>query len=779
MKQFIAFCMSLIILITPFSVFSQDYDLSRGEAADMLLAAADFYNPGIQKNDILKGYDDGQLHEERGVSRAEALVMLSRAFGKLPEATGHNKNAALKKEDFSDIPLWAQAELENVFDSGIVAGTAKGVFSPDDNVTKAQMKLFIKRVYALYGENLKDDFYASVNKEILENIEILPGNLAAGTLESMQIQAAEQLEEIINKIVVGKNPLGTPEQKLADLYKCVIDVEKRNREGVSPIKEYIDKINDVKNIAELTMMHDVLSSELCINAFIGFNLTVDFEDSDKYVLCFDSMRPFMNREFYFEEGKKKESYIKYLQTVLALGGETKEKSLSDSIKYFEFEKNIAENMLSAEEENDIKKVYNVNSYNKLCVMFPDFDLGNVLSDAGLVQSDRIIVTDKARVKKFSELYNQSNLEVLKIAMKLAVLFECGATLSENFTCAKHELDKVILGKKGAHDIRQQAIFVLQSTMPEYLGSLYAEKTFDKASQKDVRKITNDIIDVFKRRIEDIHWMSEYAKAKAKIKLDSMEVKIGAPDISETYLDNVSIVPPENGGTYFSNMLAVKKEAIKYYGAMQFNEVNHNMWIMEPYTVNAAYNVSANDITLPAAVLQAPLYDINSSYEEKLGGIGYIISHEITHAFDSNGAKFDENGNIGTWWSEEDYISYESLCEKVVDFFDGEEIIPAVRNNGRLTLNENIADIGAVACITQLAKEKKGVDLKKLYIAVANTWVNTSSREYMAFAAQSDVHSNGKLRVNRVLVNFPEFYEAFDIGSDDGMYVPPEERILIW
>lgn len=779
MKQFIAFCMSLIILITPFSVFSQDYDLSRGEAADMLLAAADFYNPGIQKNDILKGYDDGQLHEERGVSRAEALVMLSRAFGKLPETSGHNKNVALKKEDFSDIPLWAQAELENVFDSGIVAGTAKGVFSPDDNVTKDQMKLFIKRVYALYGENLKDDFYASVNKEILENIEILPGNLAAGTLESMQIQAAEQLEKIINKVVSGKNPMGTPEQKLADLYKCVIDVEKRNREGVSPIKEYIDKINDVKNIAELTMMHDVLSSELCINAFIGFNLTVDFEDSDKYVLCFDSMRPFMNREFYFEEGKKKESYIKYLQTVLALGGETKEKSLSDSIKYFEFEKNIAENMLSAEEENDIKKVYNVNSYNKLCVMFPDFDLGNVLSDAGLAQSDRIIVTDKARVKKFSELYNQSNLDVLKIAMKLAVLSECGAALSEDFTRAKYELDKVILGKKGAHDIRQQAIFVLQSTMPEYLGSLYAEKTFDKASQKDVRKITNDIIDVFKRRIEDICWMSENAKAKAKTKLDSIEVKIGAPDISETYLDNVSIIPPENGGTYFSNMLAVKKEAIQYYGAMQFNEVNHNMWIMEPYTVNAAYNVSANDITLPAAVLQAPLYDINASYEEKLGGIGYIIAHEITHAFDSNGAKFDENGNIGTWWSEEDYISYESLCEKVVDFFDGEEIIPAVRNNGRLTLNENIADIGAVACITQLAKEKNGVDLKKLYIAVANTWVNTSSREYMAFAAQSDVHSNGKLRVNRVLVNFPEFYEAFDIGSDDGMYVPPEERILIW
>jgi len=176
--------------------------------------------------------------------------------------------------------------------------------------------------------------------------------------------------------------------------------------------------------------------------------------------------------------------------------------------------------------------------------------------------------------------------------------------------------------------------------------------------------------------------------------------------------------------------------------------------------------------------QSCLYSKNAPYEQNLGGIGYIIAHEITHAFDSNGAKFDEKGNLGEWWTEKEYSAFNELCEKAVSFFDGEESIPAVRNNGRLTLNENIADLGAAACVTQLAKEKN-LNLGKMYEAMAGVWVNTASREYSSYAAKNDVHSNGKLRINRVLVNLPEFYEAFNIKETDGMYVPPEERIKIW
>lgn len=769
----------LFTILTSLCVNASNIYINRGEVADMLLLAADFYNPSVIRDDIIKGYEDGSLHEERNVTRAEALVMLSRAFGDLPTPEGHNKRVALTAKDFSDVPLWARKELADVFDSGIVAGTAKGTFSPDEFVTREQMEIFIRRVYALYATNPKDDFYAAVNKEILENLEILPGNLAAGTLESMQIDASKKIDAIINEISSLNNAYGTPGQKLADFYECIIDTESRNKAGIKPIAAYIERIDSVKNITELTLMHDVISEELCVNSFLEFSLTIDFDDSSKYMLYFETMRPFMNKELYFEEGEKQQAYIKYLQQLLLLGGEDEQNAAANAKEYFELEKNLAQNMLSAEQEHDISKIYNVSSYKKLNVMFPDFDLNTVLSNSGMVRDERILVKDMALTEKFSGLYNQSNLNVLKTAMKLALLVSFSDTLSEDFSKAEQELDSVILGTQGSHNVREYAVSVIQNLMPEYLGQLYCEKYFDKTSQKDVENMIYDIINVFKTRIDKLTWMSSSTKEKAKIKLDAMAVKIGCPDITETYIDNVSIVSPQQGGTYFDNMIALTKASVKYYGAMQFSSVKHNMWIMEPYTVNAAYNASSNDITLPAAVLQSPLYDKNASYEENLGGIGFIIAHEITHAFDSNGAKFDEKGNINNWWTQADYTAFSLLCEDVISFFDGEEAIAAVQNNGRLTLDENIADLGAAACITQLAKEKGNIDFKKLYAAIANTWVSTSAREYAVYAARSDVHSNGKLRVNRVLVNLNEFYEAFNITESDGMYVAPEKRILIW
>lgn len=779
LSRLVAFSLLIIILTASFSSFAEDIYVNRGEVADMLLSAADFYNPGVARSDIIKGYEDGLLHEERNVTRAEALVMLSRAFNSLPEPTGHNKRVSLTAKDFTDIPLWAKEELAPVFDSGIAAGTSAGVFSPNNYVTKKQMELFIDRVYALYANNIKDDFYAAVNKEELENIKVLSGNLSAGTMESIQIKATEQIYTIINEIVSQNNQMGTSRQKVADFYKSIINVESRNKTGIKPIKKYLDKIDNVKNISELTMLDSFLSEEICVNSFMKFALSVDFDDSSKYIMCFEPRTPLMNKEIYFEEGAKKKAYINYLQTILCLSGESSEEALKNANSYFQFEKQLAEAMLSLEEQNNIDKIYNIYSYNKLSMMFPDFDLNRVLKNCGLEKTDRIVVSDISLTEVFARLYNQSNLEVLKTAIKISLLVSYGDTLNEDFIEAEYELDRTVLGLQGTRNIWQQAVGIIEKTMPDYLGQLYVDKYFDEKSKKDVQKMTYDIIEVFKKRIDNLSWMSDSTKEKAKLKLSTLKVKIGYPDISESYLDDVTIVSPERGGTYFKNMVSIAKSVIKYYGAMQFGEVNRDMWFMEPYKVNAAYNPSLNDIVLPAAILQAPLYDKNASYEENLGGIGYIIAHEITHAFDPSGAKFDEYGNINTWWTENDYKEFESLCEDVAKFFDGEEPIPAVQNNGRLTLNENIADLGAAVCITQLASGSGNADFKKLYSSVARTWLNTSSREYTAFAAQVDVHSNGKLRVNRVLVNLDEFYKAFDIKENDGMYVPPEERIAIW
>jgi len=756
---------------------------TRGEVVKLLLEAADFYNPGLEKGDIIKGYEDGLLHEEKYVTRAEALVMLSRAFGDLPELTGHNERVALVADDFTDIPSWAREELANVFDCGIVAGTEKGIFSPDNCVTKQQMEWFIERVYALYGTNLKDDFYATVNKDVLNEMEVLPGNMSAGTIENLQIDAMTAIEEIIIDALSGNKMKGSPEQKIADLYRCVVDSDSRNSKGIEPIKPYLDMVDEVNNISELTTLDYKVCDELCVNSFMGFSLGIDLDDSNKYVLCFGGMAPLMNKEFYFEEGKKQEAYVEYLSTLLKIGGESKEEALKNAKDYYDVEKVLASVMLSSEEQNDINKMYTPSTFGKLCAMYPDFDMNKVLDYSGLKEAEKVLVLDMGMAQKFSEIYNQSNLDVLKTAMKLSILYTCGDMLSGEFKLAKYKLDSVVFGTTGLHNVYQDGILVLQGVMSDYLSDLYVEKYFDEESKKDVEEMTHDIIDVFKKRIDNLVWMNPETKEKAKKKLDVMKVKIGYPETTDSYLDNVNIIAPNRGGTYFENMLAISKEVRKQYKFIQESNVDRDAWEMTPYTVNAGYNPSANSITLPAAILQAPLYDKDASYEENLGGIGYIIAHEVTHAFDPNGAQFDEYGNLNNWWTEEDYEAFGSLCTGIENFFWGEEPIPGVQTNGKLTLNENIADIGGVACITQLAEEKGNPDYKKLYTAIAKVWANTSSREYAEYLAEVDVHSSGKIRVNRVLVNFDEFHEAFDIKEGDGMYLSPSlrlgEGVTIW
>lgn len=775
--------MALLIVLCSFitsAAFAQPDYLTRGEVADYLLEAADFYNPGLERSDIIKGYSDGLLHEDWSVTRAEALVMLNRAYGTLPKPEGHNKRTALKAEEFDDVPLWAKSELEAVFESGIIAGTAKNKFSPDDNITATQLELFVKRVYALYGENPADDFYAAINKENLEQMKIPYGEYITGTLYELQSNSATQIHDIIYEAVRGKNTPGTPQQKIADLYECFVDTNSMDKTSVSPIKSYIDEIDEVKNIGELSLVQEKLSQDLCVNTFIDFALTADMEDSSKYILGFSVFTPFMNKEFYSEEKDASyDAYINYLETLLTVSGEDKNTAKENALKFFELEKKLAENMLSAQEYYDIEKINNVYKFNKLETMFPDFNFDKILESMYLTKDDKVIVFDTALMKDFSKVYNQSNIDVLKTVAKISLLDMWGAELDTRIYDAAAALEKTVFGVEGSYTRSQNAEIMIKNIMTDYLGKMYVEKYFDEQSKQDVLSIAYDIKEAFKNRIKNLSWMSEATKKKAVSKLDAMQIMIGYPDRFDSFMDSVDITSVKNGGTLFSNMLAITKASVKSLGTLQFVERDTATWQIETYTVNAGYDVTSNCIVFPAAILQKPLYDKDASYEENLGGIGYIIAHEMTHAFDSNGALFDENGNICDWWMPEDYSKFEKLCKKVVNFYHGYEAIPAMPINGELTLCENVADMGAAACITELLGKREDADYKKLFAAMAKTFVSTCTREYAKYAMQNDPHADGKARINCVVVHLDEFYDAYDVKEGDGMYVPPEKRIKIW
>ncbi len=777
-KRIIAAGVTAAVLFTN-TVFASDMYATRGEVADMLLSAADDYNPNVQRSDIIKGYGgDGELHEDWNINRAEALVMLSRAFGELPALSGHNARVALKSGSFGDIPDWAKPELQPVLDSGIAAGTAEGTFSPYDDVTKEQMELFIKRAYALFGTNEKDDFYAAVNKDALDKLELKPGRTMAGTLYDLQDSSMEEVNAIIKETIENGGKQGSKEQKISDFYKNILDTKSRNEIGVSPIKPYLNDIESVKTVKELADVQTKLIKNLYMAPFTAFSVTTDFKDNTKYVMCFGAAEPYLTKDFYLNgTGEQKASYLKYLKSVMKIA----EENISDKQieQYYDFEKTLAEKKLNPEEGNNIDKIYNVYTFDEIQSLFPNIDLNDVISCQGLKKDDKILVMDEELTKEFARLFTDENVETLKTAAKLSVILNYGGALNTEFIDAANTFNQEYLGISGTYSDEELAAMNVASVMPDYIGEIYAEKYFTEEAKQNVLKMVTDIVSVYKERINNLDWMSSKTKEKAINKLDKMGIKIGYPDKWDSYLDNAEIKSKTDGGSYFENILAIGGASMKYISELQGTAPDKTKWAMYPYTVNACYSATSNDITFPAAILQPPMYDINASYEENLGAIGYVIAHEITHAFDNNGAKFDENGNASDWWTAEDYAEFEKRCEKTVYFYDRQEGIPGVPMNGRQTLSENVSDQGAVQCITEIVSRLENPDYKKLYRSMAKSWASTKTREFAKYAAGIDVHSEDKLRVNRVVVNCDEFYEAFGITEKDGMWVDPAERVKIW
>ena len=778
LKKIIAAALAAALLLTN-TAFASDMYATRGEVADMLLNAADDYNPGVKRSDIIKGYGgDGDLHEDWNINRAEALVMLSRAFGKFPELSGHNARVALKSGDFDDIPDWARPELYPVLDAGIAAGTDEGVFSPYDDVTKKQMKLFIERAYALFGTNEKDDFYAAVNKNALNTLELKPGRIISGTLYNLQDDSSAKVSAIIKEAIEKGGKKGSKEQKIADFYNNILDAESRNKIGVAPIKPYLADIDAAKNIKELADVQTKLTENLYMAPFTGFSITTDFRDTTKYIMYFATMQPYLAKDFYLNgTDAQKACYFKYIKSISEIAGENMSDEEIES--FYNLEKELAEQMFSPGEGNNVDNIYNIYTFDEIQSLFPSIDMNESLKSAGLKKEDEILVMDEKLTVEFAELFTDENIETLKNAAKLDVILNYGGALDTRFIDASDTFNQEFLGISGTYSPEEIAAISVSQVMPDYIGEIYAEKYFTEEEKQNVLKMVNDIISVYKERIKNLDWMSEETKEKAINKLDKMGIKIGYPDKWETYLDNARIDSKEDGGSYFDNIIEIAKAAMNYLSELQGSTPDKTKWAMYPYTVNACYSATANDITFPAAILQAPMYDPDASYEENLGAIGYIIAHEITHAFDNNGAKFDENGNAADWWTEKDYAEFEKRCEKMAYFYDKQEGIPGVPMNGWQTLGENVADQGAVQCITEVVSKLENPDYQKLYRSMANAWASTKTREYAKYAAGIDVHSEDKLRVNRVVVNCDEYYKAFGITENDGMWVAPEDRVKIW
>jgi len=754
--------------------------LTRQQVLDELLTAGDAYVPGLTAADLVRGDGSGDLDLERTVTRAEALVMLSRAFGGFDAPVGDAARSAAVTA-FPDVPAWAQTELESVLASGIVLGTGEGLLSPDRPVTAWELDALIHRAYAAKGTELKDDFYAAVNKSWLDASTIPAGQMMNGTLYGLSFVVNDQVAALIAGIAAEPQESGTAEAKIRALYQTVMDTEGRQAAGVEPLRPYLDAIDAAQDLDELMAADRALMEELDFQTLMGYGLTVDLKDSSRYTVTFSAFSPALGKDFYANGTQAQtDAYLTYMSTLFALSGESETDARADAQRLYEMEKVVSAAALDPQDQGDVDKIYNLYAPEDLQALFPNVDLTALYAASGLEDTgEPILVPDPGALTAAAEYFTDEHLSELKAVSKQGLLMGFGSCLSQEFLEASYAFSEAYYGVEGRQTTEQVAAAQVQGLLADYLSRAYVETYFSAQAKADVEEMVDEFIAIYKERLAAQDWMSEETKAMAMKKLDAMGVKVGYPDTWDTYLDDAEILSPEEGGTFFSNVAAIQRAAKEEVLSCQGKGVDKDAWACPAYTVNAFYNATANDITFPAAILQAPMYDVNASREANLGAIGYVIAHEITHAFDNNGAKFDENGNAANWWTEADYAAFQEKCAAVVAWYDGQESVPGIACSGALTLSENVADLGAVKCVVEAASRQADPDYEALFLAMANAWASTSPRQIKEYLAVADVHAPDKLRVDRVLQTIPEFYETFDIGPGDGMWVEPDLRPSIW
>ncbi|WP_379143046.1 M13-type metalloendopeptidase [Paenibacillus sp. sgz500992] len=784
MKKLLAFLLSSSLILTSLAPHALAKDekaaMTREEVVTYLLNVADDYNPGLKKEDILKGDAQGKTKGGEYVSRTEALIMLSRAFSDLPKPQGNDLRSLNTASSFSDIPVWAQAEMTKIAATGIVNGYTDGKLGAKDQVTLEQLTALVKRMVALKGTNPRDDYYEFVNKKWLNASTIDAGEMTNGAFNELDKQNQERIKDMLQEVVKDTHAKGSVEQKIADFYTNAQDLKHRNALGIKPIAPYIASLNQASTIQEVMNVGLKMEKELGFGSILSFGIMADAKKSDINALYYAGVGLILDKTSYVSNNAQaKKVYVSYLSKLYQLVGDSKEVAEKKANSLYEFEKQIAAATMDIQDQNDVNKYYNPYTIQDFDALFPSLDMANYLKQLQLGSVDKIIVMDKGQANKLSQLMTDEHVQDFKNYMQAIWLINTSSVLSEELQQASLDFQANLFGIQGQKTQDEIAIQLTQSVMSDYLGQMFAKRHFTAEAKQDVEKMVKEFIAVYKERIKALDWMSETTKAKAMLKLDKMTYKIGYPDKWDDRFKDVSIVSIKEGGTLFDNFVAIRKASWKTEVATLGQPVDKSKWQMSVYNVNAYYNALNNEIVFPAGILQAPFYDINAKHETNLGAIGMVIAHEISHAFDNLGSSYDENGNAVNWWTPEDYKKFQEKTERVISYYNGLEVIPGVYNNGSLTVSENIADLGGMAASLQVLSQTKNADYKAYFEGYATIWRTTMSKEVVAYLSSNDTHSANKIRVNRTVASFKEFYDTYGITEKDTMYVAPEQRVSIW
>lgn len=632
---------------------------------------------------------------------------------------------------------------------------------------------------------LQDDFYDVVNKGWLNTAKIEDGKVSNSAFDEAEKALDEQKKAIITELLANEKnyAANSDEKKIINLYKNYLNMEARNKQGIEPIKKIIKSVNEVKTIDDIIELND----DDIDNPLISVSCDVDLKDATRHAAYINTSSLSLGDSDEYtkptEYSKKVKGLVNdYYIKILKLSGYSEADAKIKVDNLFKLENMIAQHITGQEEASKdsdiIEKEYNVYKLDKLDKLAPKVKIKEIMKESKLDNANTIILSDPEWLKALNNIYNEENLQLIKDYIEIRNIAGIAGCLGEDFQKAQEEFSKQYLGTNGDIPKEEKAIDVVNSLLAEPFGKIYVEKYFSDKTKENVEEITKEIIKTYEKRIDNLDWMSNETKEKAKEKLDKLGVQIGYPEKWEDYSE-VEIRSFEEGGSLLENASNIVEFEEEKQAEKINKTVDKNEFLCAPQTVNAYYNATTNTITVPAGILQKPFYDESGKKEKILGGIGTIIGHEISHAFDNTGAQFDGDGNFNNWWTDEDYKKFAEKTNKVREFYSNLKLDNGESVNGTITLGENIADIGGMACVLDILKDTPNADYKSFFETNSSMWREICTKEYEELRLQSDVHSPNKVRVNAVLPQFDEFYKTYVVKEGDQMYVKPEDRLKVW
>ena len=635
-----------------------------------------------------------------------------------------------------------------------------------------------------------DDFYQYAGGGWLKANPMKPEYSSYGVFNDLAETNRKQIRELFENLSKEKHAFGSVGQKVADLYNMAMDSVRLNKEGAAPLQKDLDKVKAFSKKADFTAF--IADQHLYKgNPFFGIGVDTDLKNSDLNVMWLSAGTSGLpDRDYYLntdaDSKKKQEAYRAYLSKIFQLSGYKKKEAEKAAKVIYNIEYQFAEAKMSRAEARDYNKLYNIYTIDMLQKDYPAIQWAKYFELMGVKDVKQVILTEPKVMAVAQKLMSTLSEQDIKYYVAGLIIKSSTSVLSDDFVNANFDFyGRLLNGQKEQKARWKRALGFPNSLLGEAVGELYVSKYFAGESKAKMLKRIANLRKALATRIANLAWMNDTTKINALVKLNSFTVKVGYPDKWRDY-SKLTIDPAKSlydnvaAATYVETLRNLEK-----FG----KPVDKSEWGMTPQTVNAYYNPTTNEICFPAAILQAPFFDVNADDATNYGAIGVVIGHEMTHGFDDQGRNFNADGNMVDWWTAGDSKRFTAAAEKLAAQFDQITVVGDLKANGHLTLGENIADQGGLRIsydafkTTQQFQEGKEIDgftpAQRFYLSYGRIWAEHMTEEAIYQQTKSDPHSIGRNRVNATLRNIDTWYDAFGVKEGDKMWLAPAERAIVW